>query len=191
MHLSEIVRYAVAALAAAVLAVAAVSDVRARRIPNWTVLTLLVLFLPWVFADGGTELVSCLEAGGIALAVTIALYAFKIVGAGDSKLFTVCALYAGLGYLPYLALATSLAGGVIALVSFASRPTRAMVLLSMRGKGDWGRGVPYGVAIATGAILVTWAGLTGALDPFGYFNRHFVTAHSVADQLAGHNLEHR
>ncbi len=191
MPLSEIVRYLVAVVAAGLLAMAAVSDARTRRIPNWTVIALLVLFLPWVLADGGTLLVSCLEAGGIALLVTIVLYAFKVVGAGDSKLFTVCALYAGMGYLPYLALATSLVGGLIALVSLATRPTRALVLLTMRGRGDWGRGVPYGVAIATAAVVVTWAGLTGVLDPFGYFNRHFVTAHSVANELAGHNLEPR
>jgi hypothetical protein len=29
-------------------------------------------------------------------------------------------------------------------------------MLRLKGKGDFGRGVPYGVAIAAGAILVVW-----------------------------------
>jgi prepilin peptidase CpaA len=189
--LSEIVRFSVASVATGVLAFAAVSDVRARRIPNWTVLALLGLFVAWSFANGGASLVSSLEAGGIALLVTIALYALRVVGAGDSKLFTVCALFAGMGYLPYLALITSLVGGAIAIISLVSRPRRAMVLIAMRGKGDWGRGVPYGLAIAASAAIVTWAGLTGLLDPFGYFNRHGVTAHTLSSELAGHSAARR
>jgi len=47
-----------------------------------------------------------------------------------------------------------LVGGVIALASLLSRPTRAMVMLHMRGKGDFGRGIPYGVAIAIATICV-------------------------------------
>ena len=186
MPLTDIVRVAVAAVATGVLAWAAVSDARTRRIPNAAVLALLGLFVPWTAADGGATLISALEAGGIALAVGVVLYLFKVLGAGDSKLFAVCALYAGMGYLPYLALATSLAGGVIALVSVASRPQRALVMATMRGKGDWGRGVPYGVAVAAGAAIVIWAPLTGALDPFAYFGRAPVTAHTLSRALAGH-----
>jgi prepilin peptidase CpaA len=188
---SEIVRFAVAAVASGVLAWAGLSDVRVRRIPNPAVLALIVLFIPWSFADGGATLISCFEAAGIALVASIVLYALKVVGAGDSKLFTVCALFAGMGYLPYLALATSLVGGAVALVSFGLRPQRALVMFTMRGKGDWGRGVPYGVAIAAGAVMVTWAGLTGLLDPFPYSGRAPVTAHALSSVLAGHNPERR
>ncbi len=186
MPLTEIVRFAVAAIATGVLAWAAVSDVRTRRIPNASVLALLALFLPWTLADGGASLVSALEAGAIALALSVVLYLIKIVGAGDSKLFAVCALFAGMGYLPYLALATSLVGGAIALVSVGSRPQRALVMVTMRGKGDWGRGVPYGVAVAAGAAIVIWASLTGALDPYAYFGRASVTTHTLSRALAGH-----
>jgi prepilin peptidase CpaA len=183
---SEIIRFVVAAVATGVLIFAAISDIRFRRIPNWTVLALLGLFIPWSFADGGASLVSDLEAAAIAFAISFALYAIKALGAGDSKLFAACALFAGMGYLPYMALLTALIGGLISVVSLVAQPRRAMALLTMRGKGDWGRGVPYGVAVAAGAALVTWGGLTGLLDPFGYFNRHFVTVHSLSSQLAGH-----
>jgi prepilin peptidase CpaA len=186
MPLTDIVRFAVAVIATGVLAWAAISDWRTRRIPNASVLALLALFVPWAAADGGAGLVSALEAAGIALALSVGLYLFKIVGAGDSKLFTVCALFAGMGYLPYLALATSLVGGAIAVISIGSRPRRALVMATLGGKGDWGRGVPYGVAVAAGAAMVIWACLTGVFDPFAYFGRAPVTAHALSRALAGH-----
>jgi hypothetical protein len=37
------------------------------------------------------------------------------------------------------------------------RPVRALVMFQMRGKGDFGRGVPYGVAIAIAtAGILSW-----------------------------------
>ena len=175
MPASHIVRFAVAAIATGVLALAAASDVRTRRIPNWSVLALLGLFIPWSWADGGATLISCLAAAAVAFAASVALYGFRLVGAGDSKLFTVCALFAGLAYLPYLALATTLTGGAIALVALASRPRRAMALVTLGGKGDGGRGVPYAVAVAAGAAMVIWAALTGLLGPFPYFGATAIT----------------
>jgi hypothetical protein len=64
-------------------------------------------------------------------------------------------------------------------------------MFTMRGKGDWGRGVPYGVAIAAGAVMVTWAGLMGVLDPFPYSGRPPVTAHALSGLLANHGPERR
>jgi prepilin peptidase CpaA len=158
-----------AVAASAILLWAAVSDVRKRIIPNTSVLALLVVFLPWagLVLGFGPALLSALAAAAIAFAVTFALYAFKTIGAGDSKLFAAAALFCGLGYLPLFALATVLAGGLIALISLASRPRRAMVMLSMGGKGDWGRGVPYGVAIAIGALVVMWGSMAGYFEPYG------------------------
>jgi prepilin peptidase CpaA len=68
---------------------------------------------------------------------------------------TLGAVWAFMG-LPQLMLITVLTGGAIAVVSLASRPTRALVILQMRGKGDFGRGIPYGVAIAAGGVVVLW-----------------------------------
>ena len=167
MTLADPLRIAVAVAASLVLCFAAVSDIRTRRIPNWTVLALIGLFAIWMASDGGREALSALAAAAVALAVTVALYAFKILGAGDSKLFAAVALFGGLGYLPLLVLATALTGGVIAIASLAARPQRALAMLSMRGKGDWGRGVPYGLAIATGGALIMWAPITGIVKPIG------------------------
>jgi prepilin peptidase CpaA len=159
MSLPEVVRWTIAALLTAVLAVAAVTDVRERRIPNWTVLACLGLFVAWAFVHPLSWDLWALGAGVLAFAVTFGLYSFGLVGAGDSKLFAAVALFAGIGQIIPLTLATAIIGGVVALAGFARAPTRALVMLKMRGKGDFGRGVPYGVAIAAGTVLVIWAGL--------------------------------
>jgi prepilin peptidase CpaA len=165
--LPEIVRYCVATAFTGVLAWASVSDIRSRRIPNAAVLALIGLFVPWAAADMGATALSSLAAAGIALVIGVGLYAFKVVGAGDSKLFTAVALFAGMDYLLYFGVATALAGGLIAGISLAARPQRALVMFTLRGKGDYGSGVPYGVAIAIGGILVIWGMLTGLIPPFG------------------------
>jgi prepilin peptidase CpaA len=165
---SDLVRLGVAAACSIVLAIAAVSDIRRRRIPNWTVLAVIGLFVVLAVTQHDVKaIVSALAAAGIALATTVVLYALKIVGAGDSKLFTAVAFFAGLGYLPLLVVATTLAGGVIALVSLAARPQRAMAMFALRGKGEWGQGIPYGVAIAIGGAVIMWAPIAGLVQPLG------------------------
>ena len=172
-----------AAAASLILVWAAVSDVQKRIIPNVSVLALLAVFLVWaVLVLGfGPPLVSALEAAAIAFVATFALYAFKVIGAGDSKLFAAAALFCGLGYLPLFALATVLAGGAIAAISLAARPRRAMVMLTMGGKGDWGRGIPYGVAIAIGAAVVMWGSIGGYVEPYRFGKR-------APAQLSAHDL---
>jgi len=176
-----------AAAASLILGWAAVSDIRKRIIPNVSVLALLAVFLGWaVLVLGfGQPLLSALAAAVIAFAVTFALYALKVIGAGDSKLFAAAALFCGLGYLPLFALATVLAGGAIAAVSIASRPRRAAVMLAMGGKGDWGRGIPYGVAIAIGAGVVMWGSIGGYVAPYRFAQRGpaQVSAHDLSKAL--------
>ncbi len=177
-----------AAAASLILAWAAVSDVQKRIIPNVSVLALLAVFLAWaVLVLGfGQPLLSALEAAAIAFVVTFALYAFKVIGAGDAKLFAAAALFFGMGYLPLFALTTVLAGGAIAAISLAARPRRAMVMLAMGGKGDWGRGVPYGVAIAIGAAVVMWGSIGGYVEPYRLGKRApaQVSAHDLSRALS-------
>ncbi|HEY5288838.1 MAG TPA: prepilin peptidase [Caulobacteraceae bacterium] len=157
MSLPEIVRWAVAALLTGVLAFAAVTDIRLRKIPNWTVLASLGLFVVWAFVHPISWDLWALAAGLIAFAVTFGLYSAGLVGAGDSKLFAAVALFAGLGHLAPLTFATAIAGGLVAAISLLAKPTRTLVMFKLRGRGDYGRGVPYGVAIAIGAVLVVWS----------------------------------
>lgn len=185
MPITDIARYILAALFTGLMTWAAASDVKSRRIPNTAVLALLGAFVAWTAMDMGLTLLSSLEAFGVALVFTVALYAFKIIGAGDSKLFAVAALFMGMGYLPFFALGTALAGGLIAAVSLASRPQRALVMFTLRGKGDFGPGVPYGAAIAIGGIIVLWALLLGFLAPYGYGHPSPLTVRDIAKALNG------
>jgi prepilin peptidase CpaA len=171
MTLAEIARLAVAGAYSGVLGWAAFTDVRSRRIPNWCVIAVIGLFGVWALSVGGANVVSALEAAGIAFVVSFGLYSFKIMGAGDSKLFTAVALFAGMGYLPLLVVATTLTGGAIALVILASQPTRTLVVLQTLGKREvsrsvMNRGVPYGLAIAIGGLIVVWAPMTDLVRPF-------------------------
>jgi len=185
MSISSVLEFAVAAAVTAAFVWASVTDVRARRIPNICVAVLLALFVGWCLLGIETHLLSGLAAGVLALVATVALYAFGIVGAGDSKLFAAAALFMGLGYLPYFAVATALAGGGLAAISLARNPTRALAIFTLRGKGDSGPGVPYGVAIGIGGALVLWAAVTGWLLPYGYGHAPHPTAQNIERSLAG------
>lgn len=161
MALIDIAHYAIAAVLAALLTWASISDIKDRKIPNKCVLAVLALFVVSAAVERGSTLISALEAGGIAFVVTFALYYFNIIGAGDCKLFAAVALFAGMGGMLLFTFATVFAGGGIALVSLATRPRRAMVMWTLKGQGDFGRGIPYGVAIAIGGVVTVWAKLQG------------------------------
>jgi prepilin peptidase CpaA len=135
-----------------VLVTAGIWDIRTRIIPNWTIISLVCLFLAWQLTVPLVSMTSSLEAALIVFVCSIMLYAFHIVGAGDSKLATVAALFVGVGHLPQFVLYMSLAGGALALFVLATQPTRVLVTLQMRGKARFDRGVPYGVAIAVAGV---------------------------------------
>jgi prepilin peptidase CpaA len=107
--------------------------------------------MPWIFLSSTVTVVSALAAGLLTFLITVPLYFFGVLGAGDSKLLSALALFFGLGQLLNFLVFTALAGGILAICSFALHPTRTLVMLQMRGKGTFGRGLPYGVAIAVGA----------------------------------------
>jgi prepilin peptidase CpaA len=163
MPAHEVARYAVYLALSGLLAWAAVVDVVARRIPNAAVLAILGLFAVTAVIGRGAGLGSQLAAGGIVFVIGYGLYAFSIWGAGDAKLFAATALFMGMDHLMAFTLATVWTGGFMALVSLASRPRRALVMLNLRGKGDFGRGIPYGVAIAVGAMVTLWGYFSGWL----------------------------
>ena len=159
MPLIEIGRWTVAVVFTALVAWASISDIKDRKIPNRCVLAIMALFVPWAVLSTGPWVLWALAAGAIALAIGVGLYALGMVGAGDAKMFAAVALFTGLDHLPLLGLLTALAGGAIALANMAAQPTRALVMLKMRGKGDFGRGIPYGVAIALAAAALVWSAL--------------------------------
>lgn len=144
----------------ALLAFAGVSDIARRKIPNWTVLALIIVWIgaaiagqaigPWYLA---------LAAAVIAFAVGYAFYNFGLMGAGDAKLFTAAALFANLGWLFQLALFTALLGGVLAVAYLMIRPRKAMRGLTAQGRAEAlknASGIPYGVPIALAAAFTAY-----------------------------------
>jgi prepilin peptidase CpaA len=164
MPFLELARWGVAGLYAAVLVAAGISDIRHRKIPNWAIVALLVLFAAWFFVGPAVSITGALAAFGIALVVTVALYLLNVIGAGDSKLFTAAALFAGLNGLGLLALVTALIGGVIAVGLMVLNPKQIMRGLTARGRAE-SRGIPYGVPIALAALVVMFAPFGAVHDP--------------------------
>lgn len=155
---NEYLRIGVALAFVALMLVAAIIDILKRKIHNVTVLVLLGVFV----AALGTGMItlpwwSVLGAFAIAFAVTFGLFAMGIFGGGDAKLFSVAALFTGLSGLGPFAVLTALAGGVLAVIYLVANPKRALRGLTAKGRAEGGsRGVPYGVAIAIGAVATLY-----------------------------------
>lgn len=144
----------------AVMAFAAATDLLTMRIPNWVSVTLAVAFLVAAPLAGLSlyDILMHLAAGTVVLLAAIALYAVGGFGGGDGKLLAAAALWIGFeGLVTYLAF-VSIAGGVLAVAILIYRRVPAVEALPIP---DWalklhkqGTGIPYGIAIAAGALLV-------------------------------------
>lgn len=144
----------------ALLLAAAVWDISSFTIPNWIQLALAGAFVALALACrmpmslfGGHVL-----AGTIALATSFTLFALGYIGGGDAKLFAAVALWLGFGYLlPYTLFAT-VAGGGLAIALLALRTWPLPAFLAHQGwlvrLHDEKAGIPYGVALAAGALLL-------------------------------------
>jgi prepilin peptidase CpaA len=143
-----------------VLLTAAAYDLATLTIPNWITLALVALFPlagivgGFAWADWGWHLL----VGFLALSAGVTVFAFGYAGGGDAKLFAAGALYMGLGGIGPFILAIALCGGALALAFlFLRRLPLPVFLLSqpwMARLYAKGQGVPYGVAIAAGALIV-------------------------------------
>jgi prepilin peptidase CpaA len=110
----------------ALLVAAVAHDVRARRIPNAIVFPgalaalLLHAALPagqglFGVPMGGLGIMSALGGLALGLAVLMPMYALRLMGAGDVKLLAMVGAFVGAGDILAVAIATLLAGGVLAL----------------------------------------------------------------------------
>lgn len=136
-----------------------VYDLTTMKIPNWISIVLAVAFVPvaLVIQLPWQDVAISLGLGFAALVIGIALFAFRVLGGGDAKLLSASILWVGMsGLLPFI-LTTALAGGALSIFLLAARkwaPALPWVLPAwaqrlMEPKGD----IPYGIAIAAGAIL--------------------------------------
>jgi prepilin peptidase CpaA len=95
-------------------------DLKCRRVPNWLVLTGLVLGFGLNGSLHGTAgLVLALKGMGLGLLVYLPLYALRAMGAGDAKLMAAVGSMAGPANWLAIFTITSVLGGVAALVLLA------------------------------------------------------------------------
>jgi len=154
------------------MAFAAAMDLLTTTIPNRVGLFMVLAFFPaaGLTGLGVGDIASHLGAGLGVLLFGMALFRFGCCGGGDAKLLAAIALWVGVDQLPTYVLETALAGGMLAIVFSL---LRSVPLPSPLLGQDWAvrlhrrdAGVPYGIALAAGALLVypdtTWfAALAG------------------------------
>jgi len=146
-----------------VMAAAAIEDFRRLVIPNLLPILLCALW-PFYFA-AAPSVYGALAAIGCALAVFIVgavLFARGYLGGGDVKLLSAATLWAGPAGTPELLMLTGVLGGALAL--FLLMPFGMHLAAAARGmlgqppiatERGLAMPVPYGVAIASAALIVT------------------------------------
>ena len=160
----------------AVVATAAIIDIRTHRIPNLLTFPALIAGLVLQFVlNGPSGLVMGLLGAVVGLLLFLLPFSMGGMGAGDVKLMAVAGAFLGPAGALWAALFSGVAGGVLAIVwgilhkrlgRVFSRTTALMATAvdSQRREAEGlptlerekGWTIPYGVAIAFGVALSIW-----------------------------------
>ncbi|MGB3624548.1 MAG: prepilin peptidase [Henriciella sp.] len=136
---------------------AALRDVETLTITNGLNLVIAFLFFPaMIIAAPGWDVFGAhLLAGTIAFAVSVLLFAFGVFGGGDAKMIPGVMLWLGpAATLPFLTAMAVLGGGLALIVILGRKLVPAHAAPGFAAETlQTGNGVPYGVAIAGGAIF--------------------------------------
>ena len=155
--------------------VAAWSDVRSRRIPNRLTVAGLLVALSLRVLLGAVPLWQGVLGAALALSISVLLFALGILGGGDAKLLTAVGAFLGpAGFVGALAI-SCVVGAVMAVGDAARRGVLLLLFIHLldilafwRAFGQGGERrrlttpgaltVPFGVAIAVGAVAWRFAG---------------------------------
>ena len=143
-------------------ALAAWSDFRGMKIPNYIVVVVMAAFVLCFGADyfAGTKIFGALQthllAGGITLIITFLMFSLKMIGGGDSKLVTAYSLWMGYKALSIFLFYMVSAGAVLGIIALFLKNKQ---LVKNPKPGGWiariqagDNVVPYGIPIAIGAL---------------------------------------
>jgi len=143
----------------ALVIVAGLKDLTSMKIPNWISGLLILGFFPAALVVGIAPMTVAVHVGVAALALVVGagMFALRWIGGGDAKLMAAACLWLGLSGSGMFLLWTGVMGGVFCLVllfaRFHARPylygAPGWVVQLMEPRGD----IPYGVAIAAGALM--------------------------------------
>lgn len=142
--------------------VAALLDIRERRLPHWLCAATLVAGLATSLAVGGPELaLSALLHAALALLGGMMFFAAGLIGGGDAKFYAAVAGWFAVRDGLYLLVNVTLGGLVLLLLWTLLRRKRPHPSLAPPAEGDPFAKLPYGVAIALGgvasyAMLALW-----------------------------------
>ena len=150
---------------AGLMATAAIEDFRRLIVPNFVPAGLCLLWPVHLATAPAVTVGAGLVALGCAAAVLLAgalLFSRGLIGGGDVKLLAAATLWVGPGATPMLLVLTGLLGGLLCLIVLsplgAQIATAGQVVLDpSSGAAENKRAlvVPYGVAIAGAALIVT------------------------------------
>ncbi|HYN80364.1 MAG TPA: prepilin peptidase [Gemmatimonadaceae bacterium] len=153
------------------LVYAAYGDVRTRRIPNRLIIAVALpgILFSVAFASVGPGLLHSVEGFGVGLLCWLPFYIAGWLGAGDVKLFAAAGLWLGPLRTLEAAVIAALVGGVLAVVWMvviygmrrsASTLSLAVslpsILATTPSPERARRTLPYGVALAIGALSAGW-----------------------------------
>jgi prepilin peptidase CpaA len=144
---------------------AAYEDLRRLVIPNRLTAAICLLWLLEI-AIGWPGAGAVLAALGCAAAVFAAgavLFARGVIGGGDVKLLAAATLWAGPAGTPGLLIGTALLGGVLALALLSPLGPHLVAARKLEAAAapHAANSVPYGIAIAAAALIITLPTLLG------------------------------
>jgi prepilin peptidase CpaA len=144
----------------ALMAFAAASDLFTMTISNRVSLLLALAFVPLAFAGGmsGHEVLSHVGAGALVLVLAFVCFARGWIGGGDAKLASVIALWFGFDHLLEYLVYASIAGGLLTMLILQFRkwplPRMALGQVWLLRLHESNGGIPYGIALAFGAMMI-------------------------------------
>ena len=164
----------------ALLLIATYSDIKNRRIPNWLVVTGLFSSLGINLFFGGPGIMTWCLGCVMGFILFFPLYAVRAMGAGDVKLMAAIGSFVGPLFVTGVAVATLIAGGMLALIFAALHGNLIRTLSNVRATlmltlirvtlGETQLAsmptstgtMPYAVAISAGTVIYL------VLDYFGH-----------------------
>ncbi|MCZ7596436.1 MAG: prepilin peptidase [Hyphomicrobium sp.] len=142
-----------------VMLYAATMDVLTMRISNSVSIGLAAAFFVVALIAGlpAQQMLLHAAVGAVVLLANMLLFQLRLVGGGDAKLLAAAALWIGYEQLIPFVVYVTIFGGVLALLLLAYRraPAGALPLPEWASRlHNREEGMPYGVAIAAGALVV-------------------------------------
>jgi len=141
-------------------------DLKHYIIPNWINLILLLLYPAMVFMNPHpVDWLQGLYAVGVVFGVGFLLFISRLMGGGDIKLLTACAIWCGLTPALYqFVVITAVLGGIMAIALLILRPVLPWIMIKLRINValpkilTMKQPLPYGIAIALAFLFVLWTG---------------------------------